>query len=351
MGRREVAAAVEDLLGDRGRFSSSDLARATGLTRQALHRHLTNWVDEGLLVREGKARATRYRRATKPGGTGGDGGSGIGRSYRVAGLAADAPWRDLAVWLDHCAPDLAEGAREVLKYVTRELVDNVVRHSGSESLDVRAYLGEAEVALSVRDEGLGLFEHIREKHGLAKPLDAFRELAVAQAAPRHRAPVGEREGGPGRGLFLIARLVSLLELDANGLEWAYDTGLDEQVLTQVPPRPGSEVRISVARGATTSVAEVEARWISSEDEVPSKTLIRLAEHGGRCVTRSDARELARGFARCNELELDFEGVEGIGLGFADELFRVWSRAHADTRVSPSNTNPAVALMIESVLRP
>ena len=41
---------------------------------------------------------------------------------------------------------------------------------------------------------------------------------------------------------------------------------------------------------------------------------------------------AVGLERFREVVLDFAGVDAIGQGFADEVFRVWARAHAGTRL-------------------
>lgn len=43
-------------------FSSSDFAKAAGVSRQAVHRHLSRLVQDGTLVMTGKARAARYQK-------------------------------------------------------------------------------------------------------------------------------------------------------------------------------------------------------------------------------------------------------------------------------------------------
>ena len=43
--------------------------------------------------------------------------------------------------------------------------------------------------------------------------------------------------------------------------------------------------------------------------------------------------------------LDFEGVPTIGRAFADEVFRVFRRAHPDVSIVPVNENPEVKRMI------
>ena len=48
--------------------------------------------------------------------------------------------------------------------------------------------------------------------------------------------------------------------------------------------------------------------------------------------------------------VDFTGVKSVGQGFADEVFRVWARAHPETRLIPIAMQRTVAFMVERALR-
>ena len=47
--------------------------------------------------------------------------------------------------------------------------------------------------------------------------------------------------------------------------------------------------------------------------------------------------------------LDFTDVDTVGQAFADEVFRVFRSQHPDVEVVPTNTNEAVARMINRAL--
>ena len=49
-----------------------------------------------------------------------------------------------------------------------------------------------------------------------------------------------------------------------------------------------------------------------------------------------------------EVELDFEGIDEIGQGFAHELFVVFQRNHPNVQLLPLNLSKAVAKMINHV---
>jgi hypothetical protein len=66
------------------------------------------------------------------------------------------------------------------------------------------------------------------------------------------------------------------------------------------------------------------------------------------LSRSEARRLAAGLEQFDRVVLDFTGVDMIGQGFADELFRVWHLAHPTVLLLVHGANPAVELMINRV---
>ena len=62
--REIVNEALERIVNAGKPFSSTELATAAGITRQAVHRHLSKLLKDGTLSVTGKARAARYQRVT-----------------------------------------------------------------------------------------------------------------------------------------------------------------------------------------------------------------------------------------------------------------------------------------------
>jgi len=93
-------------------------------------------------------------------------------------------------------------------------------------------------------------------------------------------------------------------------------------------------------------------FAEAEEYTFDKTVVpvRLAQHEGeKLVSRSQAKRVAQRFERFKEVVLDFDGVAEIGQAFADELFRVFAKAHPDVRLRPINTSDAVAQMVRRAL--
>jgi hypothetical protein len=66
------------------------------------------------------------------------------------------------------------------------------------------------------------------------------------------------------------------------------------------------------------------------------------------VSRSQAKRLSHRFEKFQEVELDFEGIDEIGQGFAHELFVVFQNNHKGVRLIPLHTSPKVEKMIHHV---
>jgi hypothetical protein len=73
-----------------------------------------------------------------------------------------------------------------------------------------------------------------------------------------------------------------------------------------------------------------------------------AGDGAALASRADAKRVASRLAQFRRAELDFSGIAEVGHGFADELFRVFSRAHPALELVPLGMAPRVAQMVASV---
>ena len=68
------------------------------------------------------------------------------------------------------------------------------------------------------------------------------------------------------------------------------------------------------------------------------------------VARSQAKRLCEGFEKFQEVELDFDGIEELGQGFAHELFVIYANEHPNVKLVPINACEEVQRMINHVLK-
>ena len=83
--------------------------------------------------------------------------------------------------------------------------------------------------------------------------------------------------------------------------------------------------------STHTVREIFDRYATEQDDYALRqTHLRVAlaqTEGASLISRSQAKRVMARCDRFREVALDFRGVENIGPAFADEIFRVWQRAH------------------------
>jgi anti-sigma regulatory factor (Ser/Thr protein kinase)/biotin operon repressor len=345
----DVSGEALRIVGETGAVTTGALARRLGISRQAAHRHLRALVSKGWLVREGAGRGARYRLRSSEGvatptplSVAAEAPAAAATILReqVRGLEEHRVWEALRRRL---AP-LAEGAEPVLHYAVTELVNNVIDHSGSRELEVRAQISGSRLAVEVIDEGAGLFEHVRRARGLASELEALQDLSKGKLTTWPERHTGE-------GLFFCSRAAERFEAESGSLVWLVDNARGDQAAgSPASTRRGTRVRFEID---VTSPRDLKALFDEyTEDFEFSKTriVVKLFELGDHFVSRSEGKRLLHGLERFRTVVLDFTGVRAVGQGFADEVFRVWSRAHPEVRLVTANAIEPVAFMIERARR-
>jgi hypothetical protein len=224
------------------------------------------------------------------------------------------------------------------------MVNNVIDHSGAAEVSIRVAKDGPLVVLEIADRGVGIFEHIRDRMGLDSELEALQELSKGKATTMPDRHSGE-------GIFFTSKAVHEFEVKSGSLRWIVDTRRNDTALGELdPPLEGTVVRLELDTDNVRPLDEVFAEF--TENLVFSKTrvVIHLFAIGTKFVSRSEAKRLLHGLEKFRDVVLDFRGVDLVGQGFADEVFRVWARAHSDTHFVPVNMSDPVAFMVERAIR-
>jgi anti-sigma regulatory factor (Ser/Thr protein kinase) len=324
---------IDSLFDDGETLQAGEIARRLGVTRQTAHRHLRQLVREGRLVTECAGRNTRYRRSSPI-----DSGT-----YATDGLAEDRVWTEMS-GPGSVAADLPRKPRTVLHYALTELVNNAIDHSGASEVQVRIARTDQTVELVVRDHGVGIFRHIRDRLGLETELEALQDLSKGKVTTMPSRHTGE-------GIFFTSKAANRFEIDSGTLRWIVENRLrDMAVGSHDPPVVGTTVRVEVDVDEAHDLSEIFSEYTEDFEFSRTRTVIRLFAIGTEFVSRSQAKRLVHGLERFREVVLDFEGVDLVGQGFADEVFRVWANEHPEVALTPTGMTDTVAFMVERAIR-
>jgi anti-sigma regulatory factor (Ser/Thr protein kinase) len=324
---------IEELFPGGRALQAGDVAKRLGVTRQTAHRYLRELVDEGSLISEGAGRSTRYRRSSY----------GHEKRYPTRGLEEDLVWSELS-GPGSALEDLPEKARTLLQYSITELVNNVIDHSGAEQVLVSVDREPDVVRIDVCDEGVGIFEHIRQGLDLRTEIEALQELSKGKTTTMPDRHTGE-------GIFFVSKAVNLFEIRSGSLTWILDNRGGDMAVGEIdPPQTGTTVRVEVDVDDARDLTEVFEEYTEDFEFAKTRTVVKLFAFGTRFVSRSEAKRLVHGLEKFREVVLDFDGVELVGQGFVDEIFRVWALQHPEIRLVPVAMNDAVEFMVERAMR-
>lgn len=328
--KKTTRAQALELIAANGHRVAARLAQAVGVSRQVASGYLQGLVQDGLADAEGTTRARVYRLKTMVSDA---------KRFERAGLEEDLVWREVV------APrvaDLPENVRNIWHYGATEMINNAIDHSGSLQVQVSVQRNALWTEVEVADEGEGIFVKIQRALDLHDPREAILELAKGKLTTAPEAHTGE-------GIFFTSRAMDRFEIESHHLQFNHAPRNEDSIAEQASDTPGTRVRMRVANDSPRVLREVFHAFTDPEEYTFDKTVVplRLAQYEGeKLVSRSQAKRVSHRFERFKRVELDFAGISEIGQAFADELFRVFTNAHPQIRVTPINTEPAVAQMIK-----
>ena len=117
------------------------------------------------------------------------------------------------------------------------------------------------------------------------------------------------------------------------------------------PDVSTMVTMELDNNTERTLKDVFDQYSSGENYDFSKTVVplRLARFGDeKLISRSQAKRALARVERFKAVVFDFAGIEMIGQALADEVFRVWARAHEDVVCTVIDANPAVRKTIAAV---
>lgn len=327
------------LLGQIAAKMDSGLASRTaenfGISRQAVGRHLQKLLHKGVILGHGHTKARRYELAV------------LKKHLQVYPLnpefQEDVVWsRDLRPLL----PALPENILTICQYGVTEMLNNAKDHSGALEVTVRLEQTIAELSFIVQDEGVGIFRKIKEACGLDDERHAILDLVKGRLTtdPEHHT---------GEGIFFTSRVFDLFIILSGSLSLVHRREGADWLIDDAKPLSGTSVTMKIRPTSTHTIKEVFDRYSTEQDDYAFRRthlLVALAQtDDASLISRSQAKRVMARCDRFREVGLDFRGVESIGPAFADEIFRVWRRAHPNITLAPSGMNEEVEKMIRRAL--
>lgn len=311
----------------------AQLMQRLAIKRRCANRLLARLVAAQWLTRSGTTSRPRY----EPGLL-----RQVVRRYPLAGLDEALPWtRDFA-------PSFAlpPSVARLAQHAFGELLNNAIDHSGGTAVTVSMRQTPSHLQLLVSDDGCGLFDRIAQSFQIDDPAAAMLELSkgkLTSAPERHT----------GRGLFFTTHIAEVLDLHANASAFQHRAWQPHQWKRgKAATRHGTSVFVAIALDTPLTLdAVLREHSLDGQGYRFERTVVplRLLTAAGTVLdSRAQARRAALRLQQFRHATLDFGGIEEIGHGFADELFRVFAASEPAVRLEPVNLSPRVRALIDSV---
>jgi len=337
---QDIKKLILDKLAKDGTVKAADISGATGLSRAYVHRFFQQLKEEGRIVLIGKANTAHYvlprvHRAI------------AGKPVNIHRLLRNKDLRENIV-LESIKEEgswfakLAKNVGEIAEYSFTEMLNNAIEHSGTDTIDI--FLGESKDRLQfeISDKGVGIFNNIMAKKGLDTTLDAIQDLLKGKETTAPAAHSGE-------GIFFTSKVVDHFTIRSSG-KWLVIDNEENDIYVKDSRLKirGTKITCSIRLDSTKTLSEVFGRYTDPDSVEFTRTAVsvKLYKNNVQYVSRSQARRIVVGLERFKTIELDFQGIDTVGQGFADEIFRVWQVRHPESRIIPKNMNENVEFMVK-----
>lgn len=325
--------AILQLVAFDGKNVASRLAEKHGVSRQAASGWLGRLKRAGLITSSGRGPGVRYQ--LKP-------LIEFHQNFERSSLREDQ------VWSRYFAPAvtaLPENVRDIWHYAVTEMINNAIDHSGSPVVSVGLRQDALNTFAYVADMGEGIFNKIQRALNLFDPREAILELAKGKLTTDPANHTGE-------GIFFSSKVMDGFEIRSGRLHFMHDAMGEDWLIERNAGSQGTLVMMRLANDSARQLQDIFNQFAAPEEYTFAKTVVPVAlaqYEGEKLVSRSQAKRLTMRFERFQTVVLDFTDVAEIGQAFADEVFRVFQKAHPQTRLVPVNMTVAVENMVKRAM--
>jgi len=335
----DVAQLITNALKKKPQVKASDIVKATGFSRAYVNRFFQQLKQEGKIVLLGNANTARYILAdqkiilrTKRGIM------TFRRMLRNINLSEDIVLDEIVKNTGIFA-GISENVSRILSYAFTEMLNNAIEHSGSRSIEVFMEKSGNAVCFKVFDKGVGIFHSIMQKMKFRDQMEAINELLKGKLSTMPASHSGE-------GIFFTSRLADTLVIQSAKKKLIFDNTIKDTFNRDGADVKGTKVVFSIGLDSGRNTEDVFRQYAGNSFKFDkTEVRVKLYHDGVQYLSRSQARRIVSGLEKFKTIQLDFDNVETIGQGFADEIFRVWKARFPHINVVAVNTNQNIQFMI------
>lgn len=250
--------------------------------------------------------------------------------------------------------ELADESKRIWRYAFMEMMNNALEHSGCKHIYCRVVKDAIYTEITITDDGIGIFKNVQnyltEQLGKVTTYqDALMELYKGKLTTAQQNHSGE-------GIFFSSKALDEFAIWSDNSVYVQGVSMQTKFIqdhliayyTRLK-HIGTAVMMKLENRTKRVLKEVFNMY-STIDDGFIKTRIPIKEvcQEGEPIARSQARKLLYRLEQFKIVELDFSGVDFMGQGFADEVFRVFKTRYSEIQIIALNACPDILRMIKHV---
>lgn len=237
---------------------------------------------------------------------------------------------------------LSGNVQQIWYYGLSEMVNNVIDHSNAENMKLMILENHLTTTVLLIDDGVGIFEKIKNYFDLATLDEAICELFKGKLTT-------DEVNHSGEGIFFTSKMMDHFLIFSSGKIFTTSKFDDDTIFDMNDNVQGTCVLMSLSNFTHKTPKEIFDQYSDvdgsfSTTKIPLKNIFEAAP-----VSRSQAKRVCNRLEKFEEAILDFEGIEWMGQGFAHQVFVVFQNSHPEISIVPKNMNDSVESMYNHVI--
>ena len=244
--------------------------------------------------------------------------------------------------LENAINHLDSNIQRIWTYGLSEMVNNVIDHSNAENMKLIVIQNYLTTSVVLIDDGVGIFEKIKNHFGLSNLDEAICELFKGKLTT-------DAANHSGEGIFFTSKMMDAFLISSSGKIFTSSKFTDDSIFDISENVEGTCVVMSlsnfthkVPKEIFDQYSDVDGSFVTTR--IPLKDIFDAAP-----VSRSQAKRVCNRLENFEEVILDFDGIDWMGQGFAHQIFVVFQNAHPEISVVPQNMNDSVESMYNHVV--
>lgn len=330
--KQAIRAYILEKIAQKAPSVSQAVAEALEVDPSTVHTYLNELAEEGIIRRVKRGEYELVSREF------------IYELSRSAGDLED----DIRVY-ERCLREHLAGfesnVQNIWSYAFSEMINNAMDHSMAENVRVTVSQDYTATRVTISDDGVGIFEKIRDYFHFETLDEAICELFKGKLTT-------DSVNHSGEGIFFSSKLMDSFYIVSSGKIFTSSKFGDSRIVDlALANEKGTTVIMELSNHTRKAAHEVFDAYASvdggfTKTRIPMKQLFDSSP-----VSRSQAKRVCNRLEQFRGVIVDFDGIDWIGQGFAHQMFVVFANSHPQIEITPVNMNESVENMYRHVTGP